>query len=53
MHWFIYREFMLAREAEQRRREERDQRVHADRPPPAAHRPDRAQDVPPLAARDN
>ena len=35
MHWFIYREFMLAREAERRRREERDRRGHAvgRRPP--------------------
>ena len=29
MYWFIHREFMLAREAEQRRREERDRRVYA------------------------
>ena len=29
MHSFIYREFMLAREAEQRRRAERDRRVNA------------------------
>jgi hypothetical protein len=29
MYRFIHREFMLAREAEQRRREERDRRVYA------------------------
>jgi hypothetical protein len=29
MYWFIHREFMQAREAERRRREERDRRVHA------------------------
>ena len=29
MHSFIHREFMLAREAERRRRAERDRRVHA------------------------
>jgi hypothetical protein len=29
MHSFIFREFMLAREAEQRRRAERDRQVHA------------------------
>ena len=29
MHPFIFREFMLAREAEQRRRAERDRQVHA------------------------
>ena len=54
MHSFIYREFMLAREAEQRRRAERDRRVHAAiGRRPRAYRPDPAQDVPPLAAREN
>jgi hypothetical protein len=54
MDSFIYREFMLApgdRAATSGGARPAGERGH--RPPPAAYLPDPAQDVPPLAARQN